>query len=166
MDEDLARRRALSSPLRMRIVRLCLHQARTNKQIADLLHLDPATCLHHVRTLVSTGFLAAQPERTGKRGAREVPYLATRLSWRQPLDDESMLLVSTFLDEVGQADPRDVKVWRMGLQVPPERRQEFEARVTALLTEFMTEPGAPGEPWSIFVALHPDTQQGSPTVES
>src|SRR5690554_6928560 len=74
--------RALASVLRMRILRLCLDDALTNQEIAARLGLPPANTYHHVRTLVRRGFLAAQPERVGTRGAREVPYLATRKSWR------------------------------------------------------------------------------------
>ena len=79
MDDAEARAaaRALSSPLRMRALRLCRFDARTNKELADLLEVNPGTMLHHVRTLVDTGFLEAQPERAGAQGAREVPYLAT-----------------------------------------------------------------------------------------
>ena len=57
--EDEAR--ALASTLRMRILRLCLDVSLTNKEIAARLDRDPASVLHHVRTLVRTGFLAAEP---------------------------------------------------------------------------------------------------------
>ncbi len=70
--------KAMAHPLRLRILRLCLHDALTNKEIADRLGQDPATTLHHVRTLCATGFLSAEPPRTGKRGALEKPYRATR----------------------------------------------------------------------------------------
>ncbi len=73
--------RALSSPLRLRVLRLCRFDARTNAELAKLVGVNPATMLHHVRTLVRTGLLAAEPERTGTRGAREVPYRATGQSW-------------------------------------------------------------------------------------
>ena len=53
-----AEAKALASPLRLRILRLCLDQALTNKQLAGRLGRDPGTVLHHVRTLVATGFLA------------------------------------------------------------------------------------------------------------
>ena len=76
-----AEARALASGIRMRILRLCLDRPLTNKEIAARLETNPATILHHVRTLVATGFLEAQPERRGNRGAREVPYLATGKSW-------------------------------------------------------------------------------------
>ncbi|HLH47577.1 MAG TPA: hypothetical protein VKV25_10475, partial [Acidimicrobiales bacterium] len=35
--------RALANPLRLRILRLCLDQARTNAELAALLALQPAT---------------------------------------------------------------------------------------------------------------------------
>jgi hypothetical protein len=37
--------------------------------------------LYHVRRLVDTGFLVAEPARRGVRGSREVPYRATGKSW-------------------------------------------------------------------------------------
>ena len=76
-----AEARALASALRLRILRLCLDRARTNKELAKLLAVNPATMLHHVRTLVETGFLVAEDERRGSRGARELPYRATGKSW-------------------------------------------------------------------------------------
>ncbi|RZI84526.1 MAG: ArsR family transcriptional regulator, partial [Microbacterium sp.] len=80
--ESIAIARALSSPLRLRVLRLCAFDARTNKELAELLDVNPGTMLHHVRSLVDTGLLAPDAERTGNRGAREVPYRATGLSWR------------------------------------------------------------------------------------
>jgi len=47
---------ALGSEVRLRILRLCLHDALTNKEIAERLGQDPATTLHHVRTLCASGF--------------------------------------------------------------------------------------------------------------
>jgi hypothetical protein len=72
-----AEARALASAVRLRIRRLCLHEALTNKEIAARLGRNPASVLHHVRTLVEAGFLAPGAERRGARGAREVPYRAT-----------------------------------------------------------------------------------------
>jgi len=101
--------RALASVLRMRILRLCLDEPMTNKEIATRLGKDPATTYHHVRTLTDRGFLAAQPERRGTRGAREVPYLATRKSWRTPIGPSgNRVLIETFLEEVAEADPATV----------------------------------------------------------
>src|SRR5918993_3780013 len=80
--EAEARIRALSSATRLRVLRLCAFESRTNKELAELLDLNPGTMLHHVRTLVQTGYLAAEPERSGAQGSREIPYRATGLSWR------------------------------------------------------------------------------------
>ena len=59
--------RTLASPLRLRILRLCLDVSLTNKEIAERLGKDPASVLYHVRRLVRTGFLVAEGERRGTR---------------------------------------------------------------------------------------------------
>src|SRR2546421_3743811 len=81
--------RALANPLRLRILRLCLDEALTNKEIADGLGRDPGAVLHHVRMLVDTGFLRVEPVRTGHRGALEKPYRATGKSWEVSVEDET-----------------------------------------------------------------------------
>ena len=43
--------KAMAHPLRLRILRLCLHQELTNKQLAERLGRDPGTVLYHVRHL-------------------------------------------------------------------------------------------------------------------
>ncbi len=104
-----AEARALASAVRLRILRLCLDGALTNKEIARRLGVNPATTLHHVRTLVDTGFLAAQPVRRGTRGAREVPYLATRKSWTLDVAESGVTggraaMLEAFLQEVRLVD--------------------------------------------------------------
>src|SRR5258707_8984566 len=101
--------RALASSLRLRILRLCLDRALTNKEIAARLDANPATTLHHVRKLVATGFLAPQEERRGARGAREVPYLATGKSWTMDVRESGVrghgtAMIEAFLDEIGMVD--------------------------------------------------------------
>ena len=101
-----AEAKAMASPLRLRIVRITLHEPHTNKEIAEVLGLNPASVLHHVRTLVDTGFLIEQPVRRGPRGSRERPYLASGKTWYLDMGLEergvatSDLLLRTFLDEV------------------------------------------------------------------
>ena len=149
--------KALASALRLRILRICLHEARTNKQIAQILGRDPASVLHHVRTLVRTGFLAAEDERRGARGAREVPYRATRKSWRlsTPAHDRAML--DTFLEEVALVPAGEVDSARLGLQLSPADMTEFRDRLRSLLDEFADRPDDPSAPaWSLFLAIHPD----------
>lgn len=150
--------RALASVLRMRILRLCLDEPQTNKEIAERLGRDPATTYHHVRTLAARGFLAAQPERRGARGAREVPYLATRKSWRTPLPEGGdRILIETLLEEIGEADPATIRIGRLGVRLGPEAYAELDRRIGDLLAELAArEPDPDGTPYSIFVAYHQD----------
>ncbi|GAA2977999.1 putative ArsR family transcriptional regulator [Microbacterium terrae] len=155
--EVQARARALSSPVRMRILRLCAFESRTNKELAELLGVNPGTMLHHVRTLVQTGYLAAQPERAGAQGAREVPYRATGLSWRTSIPEGSHTLVATFLQQIEGLRSEDLDIAWMGLKLNAEHRVELERRLYALLDEFRERgPDADGDTYSLFTALHPD----------
>ena len=85
---DEAEAKAIASPLRLRILRITLHEPRTNKEIAEALGMNPASVLHHVRTLVDTGFLIEQHVRRGPRGSRERPYLASGKTWYLEMGDE------------------------------------------------------------------------------
>jgi DNA-binding transcriptional ArsR family regulator len=157
--------RALASPVRLRILRLTLDQPRTNKEIAVLLRMPPATTLHHVRTLVSAGFLTAEEERRGARGSREVPYRATRLSWQidtADVDPSGLVRrasLRAFLDELGELSPStQFATARLGLRLSPGRKVELEERLTALFDEFeKLPPEADGEAFAIFLALYPRT---------
>jgi DNA-binding transcriptional ArsR family regulator len=157
-EADLAaRERALNSPLRLRILRLCLHQSRTNKEIAELLEINPASSLHHVRILVRTGLLLTEERRKGKRGATEVPYIASKESWRTPLPNVSPILIETFLQETRGLPPADMEVWRLGVKFNAERRGEMLAKLKAVLEEY-TElpPDDDGEATSLMIAHHRD----------
>lgn len=157
-DEDLlAKGRALSSPVRLRILRLCLHQSRTNKEIAEKLELNPATALHHVRTLLGTGFLEAEEHRKGNRGAKEVPYRATGLSWGTPVQNVAPVLVETFLQEIDGLAPSEIEVARLGLKLNEQHRTEMMDKISALLEEYARMPAdEDGIPTSIMLAHHRD----------
>jgi DNA-binding transcriptional ArsR family regulator len=158
-DEDaLAQRaRALSSPLRLRILRLCLHEARTNKELADELGVNAGSMLHHVRALVGTGLLRAEEPRRGRRGAREVPYRATGLSWGTYVPGVSAILVQTFLDEIEGLDPEALDVTRMGLKLTPDNARVFSHELRDLIRRWHDRgPDADGEAISVFAAVHPE----------
>jgi DNA-binding transcriptional ArsR family regulator len=151
------RARALASPLRMRILRLCLHEARTNKELADELGVNPGTLLHHIRTLVDTGFLSAEEPRRGPRGAREVPYLATRRSWNSGGDDISSTLVETFLQEIEGLPPERLHIVRLGLKLNADSRRELLDRFQQLFEEYKDRPAdAGGDPLSLMFVEHPE----------
>lgn len=164
-----AEARALAAPVRLRILRQCLDRPLTNKEIAVRLELHPATSLHHVRTLVATGFLEPQDERRGRRGAREVPYLATRKSWMVAVDEDhaagqSRAMLDAFLEEVRlagldayAAGKPLVEMAHLGIRVPADQMAEFHRRMGDLLNDFATRPtDSDSEPYSIFVAIYAD----------
>jgi predicted ArsR family transcriptional regulator len=152
-----ARARALASPLRTRILRLCLHEARTNKELADELGVNPGSLLHHVRSLVANGFLRAEEPRRGPRGAREVPYRATRLSWSTPSPGIAPVLLETFLQEIEGLDPQDIDATRLGLKLNAEHRHEMLTRFNELFQDLAALPADPdGTPISLFFVEHPD----------
>ncbi len=154
-----AERRALASTTRLRILRACLDEALTNKEIAQRLGRNPATVLHHVRKLVATGFLVPANERRGTRGAREVPYLATRKSWHMDTGPPGPrdVLLATFLEEVAAVGEAHLSSARLGLRLPPEELEEFHNRLHGLLDEYAKRPGTPGAPrWSVYLGIHPE----------
>ncbi len=154
--------RALASSLRLRILRICLGEGRTNKEVAGILGRDPASVLHHIRTLVRTGFLEAEEERRGARGAREIPYRATGKSWRVSGPATGRALTDAFLEEVALVPAAEVSATRLGLRLSPADTEEFRTRLQALLEEFAERPEDPdGAAWSVFIALHPDPNRPS-----
>ena len=158
-----AEAKALASSVRLRILRLCLDQELTNKEIAERLGANPATVLHHVRTLVDTGFLEARPPRRGKRGSREVPYLATGKSWAMEDAGSMPAMIEAFVDEVRDVDlDEKTLMCRLGLRLTPEQYKDLRERLGDVLKHFADLPLAPeGKPYSVFVVAHEDVTRAS-----
>ncbi|MEU6646787.1 winged helix-turn-helix domain-containing protein [Saccharomonospora sp. NPDC046836] len=150
---------ALASGVRMRIIRLTYAEALTNKELAERLGKDPATTLHHVRRLVETGFLEPQPPRKGNRGAKEIPYLSTGLSWQlDNCDSEGIgeAMLEAFLAEVAETGPGELDQSRLVVQIPAEEREEFRRRLAELLDEYAGRPKHPdSERLAVYLALYP-----------
>lgn len=155
-DDSLAR--ALASPVRLRILRLCAFDARTNKELAALLDLNPGTVLHHVRRLVAAGMLEADTPRIGARGAKEIPYRATGRSWDAPhTEGISLVILETMRQQLRTVDPSDIATVWLGLRLSPEHHEELQQRLAALATEFKERgPDPDGEAYSFVAVLHPD----------
>jgi predicted ArsR family transcriptional regulator len=168
--------KALANPLRLRILRLCLERALTNKQIAEHLGKDPGTILHHVRTLVATGFLAPEAVRQGERGAFEKPYRATRKSWRVSVSDAvegegppamASASLEAFREELAEAGPDAmVDQLRLGLTLDEASLKELSERLQALADDFAARPADPGgKPFGLYIAVHrqrPVDEGGTP----
>jgi predicted ArsR family transcriptional regulator len=149
----------VSVPDRRSFIRLAYDSALTNKELAERLGRDPASTLHHVRTLVSAGFIEAQDARRGARGAKEIPYRSTGKSWTldvgEATDDRATVVLDAFRTELLESPPEDRRWARLALRVSPERRAELERRLFDLVEEAASwEQEERGEPWALFVALH------------
>jgi DNA-binding transcriptional ArsR family regulator len=159
--------RALAHPLRIRILRLCLDQAKTNSELAAALGERPATMLYHVRTLLRTGFLAEEPSRPGPRGTVEKPYRATGKSARLEhaltgTDGSLRAVFEAVAAEVDEAGPDSVlEGLRAALWLRPEELEDLLAQVRGLIGRLPTvdeylasEPGPDADPYALLVVLH------------
>jgi DNA-binding transcriptional ArsR family regulator len=153
-----AEARALAHPLRLRVLRLCLDEARTNRELADRLGEDPATVLYHVRTLVRNGFLAAEPERRGRRGAREIPYRATRRSWTLSFEPDAtghLAMVDAARAELAEAGPDALlALVRLGIRARPDRVEQIDRAIADLVALIDASDDPAGEPIGFLIALH------------
>ena len=151
----------MAHPLRLRILRICLYETHTNKEIADTLGIDPATCLHHVRQLVAAGFLQQDPPRPGPRGSTQKPYRATGKSWylEYPADadiDDYLASLDATRADLLQAGPDAMLAGaRLGLKLSPTRARQLSQRLEALVNEYAeTEPDEAGQHYGLYVVLH------------
>jgi predicted ArsR family transcriptional regulator len=162
-----AEAKALASGVRLRIIRLCLDEALTNKEIAERLGVNAATILHHVRTLVDTGFLVPMEVRRGTRGSRERPYRSTGKSWTLDVHDMSpgggkQVMLEAFLDEIRHVDlaTDESRFARLGLRLSREEWDELSERLQDLLDEYAGRTPTPGgRPYSIFLTLYEDVSR-------
>ena len=167
-----AEAKALASRLRLRILRLCLDEALTNKEIAARLGADPGTVLHHVRTLVATGFLAADEVRQGAKGALEKPYRSTGKSWTLSLDNDGVAetsatqaMLEAFLAELAEAGPGAVHdLTRFALTLDDDSLKEFETRLREIFDDFAARPPDPGgKTYGQLFGMHLQAGAGQPS---
>lgn len=152
-----AQAKALASTVRLRILRMCLDEPMTNAELAQRLGRAPGSVLHHVRTLVDTGFLETMPARRGERGSRPVPYRATRRSWQMEGHRSARAMVDAFEHDVAGLPEDDLDVSRLGLRLGADGRAELGRRLDEVLQDFAARPpDADGRPFSVLLAVHPD----------
>jgi DNA-binding transcriptional ArsR family regulator len=167
--------KALSHPMRLRILRLCQERPWSNAQLAQRLGCDPSTLLYHARILVEAGFLEQGEPRRGASGGTEKPYRATGLSWGLDIKaDETVYsaIVRAFLAELREAGPASLEeASRFVLHLDEDERRAFRRRLQDVLDEYQgtdaerQEQGRP--PVGGLLALHrvlpdPEGQESRP----
>ena len=152
--------RALAHPLRLRILREVLDTPRTNAEIADRLGVNPATCLHHVRTLLASRFIEPATPRAGVNGITEKPYKATKKSWHTDFDQApggaqqlARAMLEAFIAEA-RGSSSDLSTTRLGVRLSAAQVRRFESKLQALLDEIARADNPDGERWAIFLARH------------
>ena len=136
-----------------------LHEELTNKQLADRLGQDPATILHHVRTLCRRGFLEAGTVPNGRRGALEQPCRATGKSWVLSVDQPADRLTPTIealRDEILAAGADSVAHnSRVGLRLNEAEADELNERIADLVEHHARRrPTSGGDRLGFDVSLH------------
>ncbi|MCU4186595.1 winged helix-turn-helix domain-containing protein [Acidiferrimicrobium sp. IK] len=159
----LAEARAVAHPVRLRIIRLCLDEALTNKELAQRLGMNAGTTLHHVRTLVANGFLAEQEGRPAARGTTGKPYRSTGKSWLLDIDDSEQrdqverAMLQAVAAEVDEAGPGAViEASRLAMRLRPEQIEELTARLQAVIDDYGASAAddPDGEPVAMLLLLH------------
>jgi len=149
---------ALGHPLRLRILRLTIDRALTNKEIAERVGRDPGTVLHHVKVLARAGFLAPEPTRAGKRGSIERPYRSTGKSWQirmLPSADHTASVLGAVRDEVLEAgQDAALTTVRLGVRLNAEDVAELRRRIHDLGDEFQPRDDPTGEPIGLLALVH------------
>ncbi|MEV0564902.1 winged helix-turn-helix domain-containing protein [Dactylosporangium sp. NPDC050588] len=132
--------KAMAHPLRLRILRLCLHQELTNKQLAERLNRDPGTVLYHVRQLTDAGLLEQGAVRTGESGALEKPYRSTGLSWwlSNPRPEQPLAPIEAFHEELSKAGPDSVRTHaRFALHLSADDIAAIDRRICGIIDEYL-----------------------------
>jgi Helix-turn-helix domain len=138
--------KALTHPVRWRILRMCLDESLTNQELASRLGLWPTATLRHVRALASVGFLVAEPVRAGHKGALERRYHAVGRTWglvfselHEPelVEHVDLAILSAYRRELLDAEPGADRALRRGvMRLNPASRAELSERIVRLFDEF------------------------------
>lgn len=154
--------KAVASPLRLRILRLCHEREWTNQELAQRLDRDPSTILHHLRILESAGFIEAVGIRQGNRGAYEKPYRSTGLTWQLSFDvppEGEPPMLAAFRQELAEAGNQSIaQLTRFHLHLDDAALASFIERFLDLIEDYRDDDttrrdqGAPG--YGGLVALH------------
>lgn len=152
--------RALANPIRLRILRLLRFERLTNAEIADRLAMRPATTLHHVRTLLRSGFVEHDTERPGPNGITEKPYRDTAKSWTLDVGETrtgkrlSTAALEAFVAEVAEAGGKLQGSTRQALNLNRASLKELTDRLGAVFDDFEDRDDPDGDPYAIFLAFH------------
>ncbi len=157
--------KAISDPMRMRILRIIQHQPATAKQLADRLEATPGAIGHHLNVLETAGLAQVVALRV-TRGIIARYYTRTARVFIYEMPQEffepgtvSLEFLTDARDELADAtlDYKEDTTVYSGFphaRLSKERADEFSARLQNLADEFLQEPDDPeGEVYGLSIAL-------------
>lgn len=153
--------KALGHPLRIQILQLLREELLTNKEIADRLKSTPGATLHHINLLVRHGFAETSGARTGRRGAKEVPYTATGKTMGLTFppgsahtEELGVAILDSAIANYRLAPPDDrFGETSVALYLNDAALTEFRQKLQSLIDEYKDEQPAPDAPkYGIFCA--------------
>lgn len=169
--------RAISDPIRSRILGIIQNQPATAKQIADRLGATPGAIGHHLRVLEAAG-LAKIVARRLVRGIVANYYTRTARIFAYELPPEvagdtsvSLEIIAKACDELAEAmvskqeNPYQTEAFPH-IRLSPERARYYYERLEALVDDILHEtPDPNGKVYGIFVSmfLAPEYLQGPST---
>jgi DNA-binding transcriptional ArsR family regulator len=156
--------KAISDPIRTKILGIVQVQPATAKQIADRLGATPGAIGHHIHVLEEAGLVQVVARRLVHgivssyytRTARIFAYnLPPDVTGNQPV---ALDIITKARDELTEA--ATAKSGYVGgvsfphVRVSPERAKHYEERLEALLNELLAEPADPnGAVYGVFLAI-------------
>ncbi len=159
--------KALSDPMRSRILGIIRHQPATAKQVADRLGATPGAIGHHLHVLEAAG-LAQIVARRVTRGIIAKYYTRSARIFTYDMPQEiigkhsvSLDILNHARDELAEAlqtykneDEWCAKSGFPHARISPERAAIYGERLEALINDFLQEPIEPdGEVYGLSVAL-------------
>lgn len=180
--EDPAALKAISDPLRLRLVELLTGEPRTVKHLAQVVGVRPNRLYYHVRMLeehglvqvTGTRLVSGIVERSYQATARSFvlgPSLAGSLGVASGMVHQVLDLTRRELDAymAARPEPADdddrVMLGRHQLRLTPARRHELNDRITALFEEFGADEASADDdaetvPVAALIALYPVVGEG------
>jgi DNA-binding transcriptional ArsR family regulator len=148
--------RALSHPLRLRILSRVTGRPMSSAELARELGLSHAAVSFHVRKLVAAGYLELAETRV-VRGGKERRYrqrLAGRAEWQQ--EDPRLVIRAASEEIVRRAAESLAANWRLfsdaELWVDQAVWDDVVRRIASAITELDAAARPPGEPGSVHVS--------------
>jgi DNA-binding transcriptional ArsR family regulator len=142
--------KAISDPIRGRILNIIRHHPSTAKQIAQRLNATPGAIGHHMQVLEKAG-LAQIVARRMIRGIVAKYYTRTARIFMYDMPPEvtdnvpaDVHIMTVARDELAEVLHDDKETLRLGgfphARLSPERAQAYAERLNALMQEFLEEP--------------------------